>query len=235
MFAECLPYDVRFPVLLPRGHYVTKLIVKYYHELSNHAAGTNFVLSQISQRFWIIAAREEIRSWEKECNQCRKMKMGFASQVMAPLPPIRLRFTFHPFDQSAVDYAGPFVTIQGRGRSRQKRYLCLFTYVATRAIHLEMAWSLDTESFLNAFTRFTSRRGVPKEMISDNGTNFVGAVNELRELVNQLDQNQIKRRTTNLFNKVTWHINPPAAPHFGGIHKAMMKSAKKAIYTILSK
>ena len=234
MFAEYLPYDVRYPILLPRGHHVTKLIVKHYHEMSNHAAGTNFVLSQISQRFWIIAAREEIRSWEKECNQCRKMKLGLANQVMAPLPPIRLRFTFHPFDQSAVDYAGPFVTIQGRGRSRQKRYLCLFTCLATRAIHLEMAWGLDTESFLNAFTRFTSRRGVPKEMISDNGTNFVGAVNELRELVDQLDQNQIQRRTVNLFNKVTWHFNPPAAPHFGGIHEAMIKSAKKAIYAVLS-
>ncbi len=97
-----------------------------------------------------------------------------------------------------------------------------------------MAWGLDTESFLNAFTRFASRRGVPKEMISDSGSNFVGAVNELRELVDQLDKNQIQRRTVNLFNKVTWHFNPPAAPHFSGIHEAMIKSAKKAIYAVLS-
>ena len=57
-FAEYLPYDVRFPMILPRGHCVTKLIVKHYHEQANHTAGTNFVLSQINQKFWIIAARE---------------------------------------------------------------------------------------------------------------------------------------------------------------------------------
>ena len=60
--AECLPYDARVPVTSPRDHLVTRLIVKHYHELSNHNAGKNFVLSQISERFWIVAAREKIRS-----------------------------------------------------------------------------------------------------------------------------------------------------------------------------
>ena len=59
-FAEYLPYDVRFPKVLPRGHWVTKLIVKHYHEQANHTAGTNFVLSQVSEKYWIVAAREEI-------------------------------------------------------------------------------------------------------------------------------------------------------------------------------
>ena len=231
--ADHLPYDVKHPIILPRGHHVTKLIVKHYHEKANHAGGVNFILAQLSQRFWIIAAREEIRSWENECNECKKRKTKLATQIMAPLPKVRLRFTYRPFDQSAVDYAGPFITVQGRGRQRQKRWLCLFTCLATRAIHLEMAWALDTESFLNCFTRFTSRRGVPSEVTSDNGSNFVGAVNELRDLVNQLDSQRIQQKATHMFNKVTWHFNPPAAPHFGGVHEAMIKSAKHAIYAVL--
>ena len=112
---------------------------------------------------------------------------------MAPLPQVRLRFMFRAFDQTAVDYAGPFITIQGHGRSRLKRWLCIFLCLSTRAVHLEVVWGLDTDSFLNAFTRFTSRRGVPKEMTSDNGTNFVGAVNELKQLVDKLDQDKIQR------------------------------------------
>ena len=71
-YTEYLPYDVRLPVILPRGHWVTALIVKYYQELANHAAGTNFVLCQISQRYWIVAAREEIRKWEAQCNECKR-------------------------------------------------------------------------------------------------------------------------------------------------------------------
>ena len=194
-FAEYLPYDVRFPMILPRGHCVTKLIVKHYHEQANHTAGTNFVLSQINQKYWIIAAREEIREWERECNMCKRMRSKTTTQIMAPIPEIRLHFTFRPFDQTAVDYAGPFTTVQGRGVCRQKRWLCLFTCLSTRAVHLEVAFGLDTDSFLNAFTRFTSRRGVPKEMVSDCGTNFVGAVNELKELTSELDQDKIQQST----------------------------------------
>lgn len=70
-FAEYLPYDVRFPMILPRGHWVTKLIVKHYHEQANHSVGTNCVLSQVSEKYWIVAAREEIREWEGECNTCK--------------------------------------------------------------------------------------------------------------------------------------------------------------------
>ena len=232
-YAEYLPPDTRNPMILPRSHHVTKLIVKHYHNMANHAGGVNFILAQLSQKYWIIAAREEIRDCESECNECKRRKTKLATQVMAPLPNIRLRFTFRPFDQSAVDYAGPFITVQGRGKQRQKRWLCLFTCLATRALHLELAWSLDTGSFLNAFTRFVSRRGVPSEVISDNGTNFVGAVNELRELVGKLDPDRIQQMTNHLFTKVKWHFNPPAAPHFGGIYEAMIKAAKRAIYAVL--
>ena len=227
-FAEYLPYDTKFPIILPRGQWVTKLIVKSYHEEANHSAGVNFVLAQLSQRFWIMAAREEILDWEKSCNECKRRKNKTAKQVMAPLPNVRLRFTFRPFDQTAVDFAGPFITIQGRGKKRLKRWLCVFTCLSVRAVHLEMAWGLDTDTFLNAFTR---RRGVPKDVVSDCGTNFVGAVNELKELYNQLDKEKIQHATADKEDK--WLFNPPAGPHFGGAHEIMVKSAKRAIYGVL--
>lgn len=96
------------------------------------------------------------------------------------LPKILLRFTFRPFDQTAVDYAGPFTTVQGRSVHHQKRWLCLFICLLTLAVHLEIVFGLDTDSFLNAFTGKTSQRVVPKEMISDCGMNFVGVVSELK-------------------------------------------------------
>ncbi|XP_015757035.1 PREDICTED: uncharacterized protein LOC107336473 [Acropora digitifera] len=93
-----------------------------------------------------------------------------------------------------------------------------------------MAWGLDTDTFLNAFTCFTSRRGVPKEMISDRGTNFVGAVGELKRLVSQLDRQQLLNKTAEL--GVTWKFNPPGALHFGGAHEVLVKAATKAIYAV---
>lgn len=68
-------------------------------------------------------------------------------------------------------------------------------------------------------------------MLSDNGTNFVGADKEIRELVSQLDHNHLQRMTAN--HGVNWHWNPPLAPHFGGVFESMIKSAKRAIYAVL--
>ena len=137
---------------------MTKLIVKTNHERGNHAARLDFTLCHLSERFWIIAAREEIREWDRECNDCKRRRSKPAFQIMATLPKARLRFTFKPFAQTALDFAGPLYTIQGRRKPRQKRWLCLFTWLETRAVHLEMAWGLDTDTLLNAFARFTSRR-----------------------------------------------------------------------------
>ena len=154
-----------------------------------------------------------------------------ASQIMAPLPSSRTRKTCRALDQAAVDYAGPIKTVQGRGKKRQKRWLCVFTSMTARAVHLEVAFALDTDSFLNALSRFTSRRGTPSAITSDNGTNFVGAASELKEQEKQLDKEKILRTTTHKGTK--WVFNLPSLPHFGGVFECMVKAAKKALYAVL--
>lgn len=142
-FTECLLYDVRFLIILQRGQWVTRLIVKHYHELCNHSAGTNFVLSQITGKFWIVSAREEIRAWENEYSECKRHRNKPAAKVMGPITQIRLRFTFRAFDQTAVDYPGPFTTIQGRERHRLKRGLCVFT--CYRLVLFNLYWRGGTQ------------------------------------------------------------------------------------------
>ena len=186
----------------------------------------------VSTKYWIVAAREAILEWERECAACRRRKVKCAKQIMAPLPLNRLESSLRAFVRTAVDIGGPFITVQGRGKQRKKRYLCLFTCLATRAVHLEVAYGLDTDSFLRAFNRMCNRRGVPEEMLSDNGTNFVGADQELRQLRNQvLQDGKLKESLIN--QGVKWIFNPPAAPHFGGVFETMIKAAKRAILAIL--
>ncbi|CAG2208608.1 unnamed protein product [Mytilus edulis] len=136
-YAEFLSFDARYPIILPRKNWVTKLIVKRYHELGKHVSGTNQTFSALSSRFWIISGREEIREYEHECYTCRKKKATVAEQVMVPLPEIRFKTPLHAFARTAVDFGGPFITVQGIGKRRQKRYLCLFTCLASRAVHLK--------------------------------------------------------------------------------------------------
>ena len=104
-------------------------------------------------------------------------------EMMAPLPTIHLKPSLRPFAWTAVDFARPFITKQGRGKSRWKRYWCLITCLATKAVHLVMAYGLDSDSILKAFCRMVNQWGLPEEMLSNNGTNFVGANEELCELM----------------------------------------------------
>ena len=81
---------------------------------------------------------------------CKRRKAKVALQIMAPLPPNRFTASLRAFTKTAADFGGPFMTMQGRGRPQQKRFLCLFTCLASRAVHLEMAYGLDVDSLLNA-------------------------------------------------------------------------------------
>ena len=168
------PYGTRHPILLPKDHPVTRLIVIDSHKRLSHGAGVEQVMTRLRSRFWIVKGRRLVCSISEACAECRRhfTKM-IGNQMMAPLPKSRLQSSLRAFEKVGVDYGGPFLTKKGRGRTRAKRYLCLFTCLTTRAVHLEMSYSLDTDSFINAFTWMTSRRGTPTYVISDNGTNFV--------------------------------------------------------------
>ncbi|XP_071816656.1 uncharacterized protein [Apostichopus japonicus] len=172
---ETLPYDVRFPVILPRKHALTRLIVRKYHTDGNHVQGTNYILSKISEKYWVVHGREEIRECDTNCNQCKLRSVKGGEQVMAPLPKRKATVTLRAFSKVAVDYAGPFLTIQGRGRVRTKRYLCLFTCLSTRAVHLEIAYGLDTDTFLNAFYRFVTAGQMRWHFLPQLSPHFGGA------------------------------------------------------------
>ena len=107
------------------------------------------------------------------------------------------------------------------------RYGVLFTCLTTRAVHLEIAHSLDTDSCLMAIRRMIARRGKPAHIWSDNGTSFVGAENELREAIKRLDSERIGDQLSD--DGVQWHSNPPSSPHFGVAWERLVQSAKRAL------
>ncbi|XP_065198351.1 uncharacterized protein LOC135829896 [Sycon ciliatum] len=229
-YADFLPSDTISPIILPRTHPTTKLVITRIHGNGHHALGNNQVLNELVKRFWVVGAREAVKEVDRQCPECQRRKAKPAKQLMAPLPTLRIEPGTRAFERVGIDFAGPMYTKQGR-RAQAKRWLCIFTCLATRAIHIEVAYGLDTGSFLNCFFRMVGRRGAPHEVLTDNGTNFVGAVTELRELRSELDEKKIIKATNG--QRIQWHFNPPAAPHFGGPFEVMVKAAKRALYAIL--
>ena len=96
---------------------------------------------------------------------------------------------------------------------------------------MELAFGLDTDACLNVFYCMVNRRGLAHEVVLDNGGNFVGAEKELCELAKNLDEDKIQRSVAN--KGISWHFNPPLAPHFGGVHKIMIKATKRAVFATL--
>ena len=102
---------------------------------------------------------------------------------MVELPKERVTPGDPPFMYVGIDCFGPLEVKQGR--SHVKRYGCLFTCLTMRALHIEILHSLCADSTINIIRRFISVRGSPKEIRSDNGTNFARADKELRNAVEQ--------------------------------------------------
>ena len=102
----------------------------------------------------------------------------------------------------------------------------------TRAIHLQIAHSLETDSFIMALRRMMARRGKPRNIYSNNRTNFVGAEQELKECLDGMDQAKISDTLSR--DRIPWFFNPPSAPHFGGVWERLVKSAKKVLKITLN-
>lgn len=137
----------------------------------------------------------------------------------------------HPFMKVGVDYAGPFSIKENRLRKprQYKIYLAVFVCFTIRAVHLEYLSDLSTESFIAALNRFVARRGLPTDIYSDCGTNFVGKNNLLRALVNDpMCRDQL---TASVY--CTWHFNPPGAPDFGRLWEATVRSSKSLLVRIM--
>jgi len=132
---------------------------------------------------------------------------------MAPLLSARVAPTDPPLAHVGVDYFGPLFVKQGR--SQVKCYGCLFTCVTVRVVHTEVVHTLDADSLIRAYQRFVSCRGKPKEIHSDNGTNFMGAEREPKEALERLDQAKICNGLRS--NDIQWFFSPPEASHQGVI------------------
>ena len=101
----------------------------------------------------------------------------------------------------------------------------------SRAIHIELAHSLTTDSFINALRRFISRRGNVKYIVSDNGTNLSGGYTELKESIHEWNETQICQSMKQ--KSIDWKFNTPTASHFGGFYEREIRSIRKILNALM--
>lgn len=221
--------SVKHPIILSQKCRYTELLVQRYHEQANHF-GTKIIINELRQRFWIMRMHSVIKKIQSQCNWCKVKKARPTAPMMSSLPEVRLQPFVRPFTNSGVDYFGPLEV--KLGRRIEKRYGVLFTCLSTRAIHIEIASNLETDTTIMAIRRFTARRGCPTNMYSDNGTNLKGADNELKKYISELNQTKIVQEMTT--QNINWHFIPPRAPHMGGSWERMIGLVKSILKNVIN-
>ncbi|XP_057337711.1 uncharacterized protein LOC130675843 [Microplitis mediator] len=223
-----ISFTEKHPILLPSNHQVTDLIIRDIHKNSHHS-GIQSTLSNLRHRFWILDGKNQVRRIVRRCVECIRHRPTLLHGKMADLPSARVTESA-AFSHVGVDYFGPLFIKERkfRNRTKIKVYGCVFICMATKAVHLEIASDLTTDGFLGAFGRFVGRRGIPSHVYSDNGTNFVGANNQLRDLYLLFNSKSHHDQVNDyaVRKNINWHFNPPLSPHFGGIWEAAVKSFK---------
>lgn len=175
-----MPEQSKHPVILSKDQHIAMLILKHIHE-KNRTQWEKLHHFKLSKKYQMTHANAAAKKILASCIFRKRHKGKLCNQKMADRPKERITSDVSHFTSVGVNYFGPIEVKQGR--SYVKRYGVIFTCMASRAVHLEVAHSLDTDSCISVIRRFMCRRGPVSHFQSDNGTNFTGAEKELKRAV----------------------------------------------------
>ena len=210
-----LPDATKHQIILNAKDPIVRMMIENAHRRCMHH-GTEYVRNYQQQSFVIIGLRKTLRQIRHNCFLCRRFQGKGLHPLMPDLPPTRFNDPSDdpfPFKNTGIDDIVPF-SIATKDTT-ERRYIRLFTCLSICAVHLESTENLTTNNRISAIRRFIARRGTHKLLISDNATYFVGARKQLRS--ETINFNGTTLTETLQVHNVEWHLNPPAAPYFGGV------------------
>lgn len=234
-----MDYNGRHQYIIPSKSRLSYLLLKKAHYQTLHG-GVQIMSNYLRSAYWIPKMRQEAKNHISKCVRCVRQAQTAAKQIMSGLPEVRIT-PAPPFQNVGIDMAGPYllkasdkINLNTRSKSNLpeiKGWIAVFVCLVTRAVHLEATEGMSTDDFLAAYQNFVSRRGNPEKVYSDNGTNFVGTNNELKEAVDQWKQEKIQHYAN--VTGTEWHFITPSAPHEGGIWEAAVKQMKHHLLRVM--
>lgn len=220
-FADNIPEATKFPALLNKNDLFTKILINDCHVQSGHLSEQG-TINEIKKLCKIPKLTTVVKSVVRGCRICRLDRGRKFSVPLSPQMKKQKLGNDPPFSFCGVDMAGPFNV--KLSKEVHKRWVILFTCGAIRAVHLEVVQDCSAEAFANCFLRFVARRGTPKIMISDNGSNFKLFSKDL------LDISKNSFTTDTLVKKgVEWEFLPVRSPWMGGFFERLIGVMKTVL------
>ena len=157
-------------LILPK--HCHKIVCKLAHTipLAGHL-GRDKIIKRITKHFYWPSVFRDVAEYCRKCPECQRTAKG--SQHKVPLIPLPVME--EPFERIAMDVIGPLP------RSRRgHQYILVVCNYATRYPEAMALWKVDAVSVADHLMQLFVRVGIPKEILSDQGTNFMSQL--LREL-----------------------------------------------------
>ena len=219
--SEHINYNTKFPILLPCEDQVTRFLVRDFHVIGGHS-GIQQTLNSVRSRFWIPKLGQVVPQIIKSCVNC---KIYFSQRYHVPSSPPLPKFRVSdvdPFNFCGVDMTGHFFVKSGT--ETVKRFVILFACCSSRAMHVEIAEDASAEAFARCFLRFVARRGSPRLLVSDNGTNLVHFSKDLLSISDSSFTKDLMVK-----ERVEWHFIPVRAAFMGGMYERLIGLFKSVI------
>ncbi|KAL6742508.1 hypothetical protein Aduo_015652 [Ancylostoma duodenale] len=213
------------PILLVPAHPLTTTVVMHHH-LDNFHSGVHATIASLRRRFFIPSIRSTVVKILRDRIVCKKANcLPYRYPDMPSLPSERVTRS-RPFQKVGLDYLGP-LHYRDAFNTKAKVWVCLFTCMATRAVHLELVLNNSTQEFLLALRRFIARRGTPDHILSDNATTFVSANDVMNDVI--FSSSSVEKLTNELANrKIVWKFTTPLSPWKGGFYERLVGLLKSA-------
>eukprot|EP00117_Sycon_ciliatum_P004465 scpid43400/ scgid8830/ len=191
-----------------------------------HAGGTH-TLASLRNQYWIPQGRRSIKSVLKKCVVCRRLQGGPYHQPQMPQLPSQRVTAADASTFTGLDYFGP-IYVRNPDSEVSKTWVCLFTCLVTRAVHLELVENMSAEHFVLCLRRFTARRGVPQFIVSDNAPQFKLTKSAIDKAWSQLviDPDVVHHATS---KGISWQFIVESAPWMGGVYERMVGVVKSAL------
>ncbi|XP_065094005.1 uncharacterized protein LOC135714554 [Ochlerotatus camptorhynchus] len=154
-------FSFKYPIILPRDHRMTELLLDAYYRKILHG-NQETVVNELRQQFLISKLRTVVNRVIKDFQYCEIKKAKPIVPRMAPT-----YSSFHSVDtpDTSSDWT----------KCREKVDCFIHLFINKSSINLDVTYSLLSKSCKLAICRFIARRGAPCEIYTDNGTNFQGA------------------------------------------------------------
>lgn len=212
------PAEQKHPILLPKDNEFTSKIIETTHT-KNYHVGVSHTLALVRMKYWVPQGRAQVQKILRKCQQCKKYGGGpYKLPQMAALPEERINYQ-RAFQFIGLDCFGPLMCTNG---SLEKRWVCLFTCLAVRAVHMEVVKDLSAEECLLAMRRFVASRGMPQLIISDNALQF------------KLTSDVLTSKYC-IENQIRWKFIPELAPWFGGFYERLIGLVKHCMKRTIDK